>query len=414
MKKLLYTFVLALILNSAFYIQNSQAQWVQMPNGMGVDKSVAAFGANSGYIFAGLKNVGVYRSADNGLNWTNAGMTNSTVHALATINNIILAGPQDITEVGMGIYRSTNNGDSWTSTNMTNQNVWDIVISGSNIFAGSTYSGVYLSTNNGASWTQTALNNKHVFSLAILGSNIFAGTIDSGIYISSNNGTSWTETSFNHGLWVYSLATIGNNIYAGTDSNGVYLSTNNGTTWTQTALNNQSILSIITMGNNIFAGTDINCVYLSTNNGASWTLKNQGLSSVTKLRRLFISNNYIFAGTKDSSVFRRSYSEIIGITTISTEIPSAFSLGQNYPNPFNPTTKIRFAITKASVGQTFLFVTLSVFDIMGREVATLVNEQLAPGTYETTFDGSALSSGTYFYKLTSGDFSQTKRLTLLK
>ncbi|MCX6157423.1 MAG: T9SS type A sorting domain-containing protein [Ignavibacteriae bacterium] len=59
-------------------------------------------------------------------------------------------------------------------------------------------------------------------------------------------------------------------------------------------------------------------------------------------------------------------------------------------------------------------VTLKVFDINGREVQTLVNEQLAPGTYEATFDGSSLSSGTYFYKLTSGDFTQTKRLTLLK
>ncbi|MFZ4592438.1 MAG: T9SS type A sorting domain-containing protein, partial [Ignavibacteria bacterium] len=59
-------------------------------------------------------------------------------------------------------------------------------------------------------------------------------------------------------------------------------------------------------------------------------------------------------------------------------------------------------------------VTLKVYDLMGRDIATLVNEQLAPGTYETTFDGSALSSGTYFYKLTSGDFTQTKKLTLLK
>jgi len=104
----------------------------------------------------------------------------------------------------------------------------------------------------------------------------------------------------------------------------------------------------------------------------------------------------------------------VGINISGTEIPSAYSLSQNYPNPFNPTTKIRFAIPKASVGQTFLFVTLKVYDIMGKEISTLVNEQLAPGTYETTFDGSALSTGTYFYKLTTGDFSATKKLTLLK
>ena len=104
----------------------------------------------------------------------------------------------------------------------------------------------------------------------------------------------------------------------------------------------------------------------------------------------------------------------VGINITGNVIPDEFKLYTNYPNPFNPTTKIRFEIPKASVGQTFLFVTIKVFDIMGREIATLVNEVLAPGTYEATFDGTALSSGTYFYKLTSGSFSQTKKLTLLK
>jgi hypothetical protein len=101
-------------------------------------------------------------------------------------------------------------------------------------------------------------------------------------------------------------------------------------------------------------------------------------------------------------------SEIVAIKNISMEIPSAFSLNQNYPNPFNPITNFKFSIINNEQ------VKIVVYDLMGREVATLVNEQLAPGTYETTFDGSALSSGTYFYKLTSGNFTQTKKLTLLK
>jgi hypothetical protein len=110
----------------------------------------------------------------------------------------------------------------------------------------------------------------------------------------------------------------------------------------------------------------------------------------------------------------------VGINITGNVIPDEFKLYTNYPNPFNPTTKIRFDVGKLPSSKGGVpegrggFVTLSVFDIMGREVATLVNEQLAPGTYETTFDGSNLSSGTYFYKLTSGDFSATKRLTLLK
>jgi hypothetical protein len=98
------------------------------------------------------------------------------------------------------------------------------------------------------------------------------------------------------------------------------------------------------------------------------------------------------------------------INTISTEIPDRFDMQQNYPNPFNPTTKIKFDIATHSVGQTFL----SVFDLRGREITTLVNEQLQPGTYEVTFDGSNLPSGVYFYKLSSGDYSDTKKMILMK
>lgn len=99
-----------------------------------------------------------------------------------------------------------------------------------------------------------------------------------------------------------------------------------------------------------------------------------------------------------------------GITNISGEIPNSFSLSQNYPNPFNPVTKIRFAISGTSVAQTLL----SVYDILGREVETLVNEQLSPGTYEVDFDASKLTSGVYFYIIKAGEFTETKRMVLVK
>lgn len=89
-------------------------------------------------------------------------------------------------------------------------------------------------------------------------------------------------------------------------------------------------------------------------------------------------------------------------------VQSEFRLCQNYPNPFNPTTEIRYRISEVS------HVTLKVFDVLGREVATLVNEVKAPGEYEVQFDAGALSSGIYFYRLTSGNFSSTKKLVLMK
>ncbi len=89
-------------------------------------------------------------------------------------------------------------------------------------------------------------------------------------------------------------------------------------------------------------------------------------------------------------------------------MPGAFVLSQNYPNPFNPTTKINFSIKVAS------FTTLKVYDIVGREVATLVNERLQRGSYETTFDGRGLASGVYLYRLQAGSFIETKKLLLLR
>ncbi|MBK6912767.1 MAG: T9SS type A sorting domain-containing protein [Ignavibacteriales bacterium] len=96
-----------------------------------------------------------------------------------------------------------------------------------------------------------------------------------------------------------------------------------------------------------------------------------------------------------------------------------FSLGQNYPNPFNPTTIIRYTIsTPLSFGEG-LGKRLLVYDILGNEVATLVNEQQSPGSYEVEFNtgalqGMSLPSGVYYYRLKAGDFVETKKMVLLK
>ncbi|MFA7360860.1 MAG: T9SS type A sorting domain-containing protein [Candidatus Kapaibacterium sp.] len=98
----------------------------------------------------------------------------------------------------------------------------------------------------------------------------------------------------------------------------------------------------------------------------------------------------------------------IGIQQISTEIPSVFRMNQNYPNPFNPSTKINFALPKSS------YVSLKVFDVTGREVATLINENLNVGTYEYDFNASKLNSGIYFYRINAEGFTATKKMMLIK
>jgi hypothetical protein len=99
---------------------------------------------------------------------------------------------------------------------------------------------------------------------------------------------------------------------------------------------------------------------------------------------------------------------VLSINESNYNVAGNFELLQNYPNPFNPTTKIGFRISDRG------FVTLKIYDILGNEIATLVNEEKPTGEYEVVFSGTNLPSGIYFYKLTAGKFSDTKKLVLLK
>ena len=125
-----------------------------------------------------------------------------------------------------------------------------------------------------------------------------------------------------------------------------------------------------------------------------------------------IGNVYITGESFDNNtgmdIVTIKYSQTIGIHPISTEVPVEYTLQQNYPNPFNPVTNINFSIPKTGV------VKLTVYDAAGRETATLFNGELSAGTYNYDFDASHLASGIYFYKLEADDFTQTKKMVLVK
>jgi len=117
---------------------------------------------------------------------------------------------------------------------------------------------------------------------------------------------------------------------------------------------------------------------------------------------------FSYAGLGPVNVYANQEALITGINQNGTSIPENFSLSQNYPNPFNPSTVIRFQTSV--LGNVYL----NVYDVQSREVQTLVNERLKPGTYEISFDGSLLSSGVYFYKLITNGFTETKRMLMIK
>ncbi len=203
----------------------------------------------------------------------------------------------------------------------------------------------------------------------------------------------------------------GADVYCGIGGSGVFRSTNNGNNWIEvnSGINvSANVSSFISYGPAIFV-TTWSDVYYTTNDGANWNTATSNLSQngYAAFSSAILGTN-IYTGS-GPGVWRRPISEmIVGINSNGNEIPSAFSLGQNYPNPFNPSTKLKFEIAKTGN------VKIVVFDVLGRQMQTLVNEVLQPGTYNTSFDASMLSSGVYFYRMEAGDFTDVKRFVVLK
>ncbi len=404
--------IILIILLFALSGQISKAQWVEMSNGIG-SIWVSSLAVSGNNIFAGTSpGSGIFKSTDNGLSWNQTSLNNQDIRSIAVNGNIIYAGSLS----GNGVYKSTDNGTSWIQTSLNNITIRSLAVNGNYVYAGA-YTpnfGVYRSTDNGTTWNQTSLNNQLIRALTVNGNYVFAGSgsnPSTGVYRSTDNGSNWVLTSLHD--YIGALSVNGNIIFAGLGNNhGVSLSTDNGETWYQTSLSSGSVYSFAFSGNNVFAGTFSAGVYMSTNNGLTWAQRNEGLSTNnTLVYDLCILNSYIFAGIGNAApmgVYRRPLGELIGIHSISSEIPDKFTLLQNYPNPFNPATKIKFALPNSS------FAKLVIYDALGRVVETLINEHLKAGTYEADWSAGKYSSGIYFYTLTSGTFSRTNKMLLLK
>jgi photosystem II stability/assembly factor-like uncharacterized protein len=381
------------------FINFSIAQWVQVPNGMGNNRYVYTLAAQGNNLFAGTSSTGVFLSTNNGTSWTQTSLTSPVIHALFPDGSYVFAGTAQ-----QGVYLTTNNGTNWVQTSLNNKTIYSFTKKNNTLFAGSDSNGVYKSTNNGTNWTSGGLAGRTIYALGQGGGLIFAGDSEFGMYVTTDEGTSWIAAPvFN--LAVFDFAVDSNIVFAGT-SGGIYKSTNHGFTWSQLALTEESVSELVLSGNNIFAGTFSGGVYVSNDFGANWVQRNEGLTQLTS-SALCISNNYIFNGTQNS-VFRRPVDELIGITQIGTAVPQDFALSQNYPNPFNPVTNIKFQIPKAG------YVKLSVFDLLGKEIKTLVNEKLKAGTYNADWYAGAHPSGVYFYSLNSESFTETKKMILIK
>ncbi len=383
MKKVFVIIILLLSLRA-------QADWVQV-SGLGVTR-LTNDGNN---IYAG--SVKLYVSTNMGIEWSilyNPSI--GGVQALNIIDNHIWIG-----SFYNNLY-TTNSGVNWINVNL-NQWVYWFTTHNSKIFAGTESNGCYISSNYGVNWYPSGYIWEDVLCFLSSGNRLFAGT-SQGLYYTTNDGSNWYLTSANT-VGVLSIINNGSKLFAGTLL-GVYSSTNNGDTWEQNSLDTNTY-SLESSGQNIFAGTYNDGFYVSNNNGTDWIRKNEGIG-IQRINTLTIINNYIFAGTESAGIWKRPLSEIVNVMPINSEVPASYSLSQNYPNPFNPVTRIRYDLPRAGV------VRLAVYDVMGREIDMLVNERQAAGSYEAIWDGTRFASGVYFYRLTAGNFSETKKLLLIK
>ena len=290
------------------------------------------------------------------------------------------------------------------NTGLTDISVKSLVANGMNLFAGTSNGSVFLSTDEGRTWNdkKIGLTNNSVNSIFVNDSILLAST-SGGIYLSTNNGNSWSGE--NDGLITMDVRAInfyGTNLLAGT-STGLFISSTTEYNWQPNGFSGSLIFAIETCDSILAIGTN-GGVYLTMGDYKNW--KSCGLDNVFAVK---IIGNYLYAGTYDYGVCFRPISDLfVGVKDISKQYPAGFVLKQNYPNPFNPSTKISFEIPYSGN------VTIKIFDLLGREIKVLLDEYKQRGTYTIDFDASEISSGVYFYRLKSNNFSSTKKMILLR
>jgi photosystem II stability/assembly factor-like uncharacterized protein len=400
LKAFLYTFI--------FY-NNIQAQWVQVNVPFtGGAECLTPSGAN---LFVAQRGSGVYLSTNDGTSWTtaNTGLTGKSlyVNCLGVIGEKLFAGTD-----GNGLFLSTDIGASWRFVDQgvdyhNGLYIYSFAHNGSIIYTGYE-STIVLSTDNGNHWSIHVLPTTtygKISSIVVCGTKTYLGTVD-GVYLSTNNGTNWTNIGLtNNGI--LSLLVNGSNIYAGTDSKGVFHSTNDGSTWEalDNGLAGKTILSLAAYESSLFVGT-YNGVYRLDDSDSNWTPVKSGLTD-TLVYSLAVCGTNLFAGTS-KGLWKRPLSELVGVAKEENNLQQNYKLSQNFPNPFNPTSVISYSLPTASN------VKLIVFNTLGQEVKTLVSEYKNAGNYSINFNASSLPSGIYFYKLEAGQFTQAKKMILIK
>jgi hypothetical protein len=253
---------------------------------------------------------------------------------------------------------------------------------------------------------------------------LYVGTDDAKLSVSTNSGTNWNDrTGILPQRYITDvLADKSNPATAYVTLSGynldeanphVFRTTDYGVNWLDISGNLPDIpVNSIVIEYNadsiLYVGTDAG-VFYTENFGAEWAVLGTGLpnSPVFDLN-YHQPTQKLVAGTHGRSLFEIDLTGITGIEQDRNPVVDDFILYQNYPNPFNPITTIKFSTTHRS------HIILKVYDVLGNEIAELLNEERSAGTYSVEFDASMLASGTYFYKLQVGVNTEVRKMLLLK
>lgn len=398
----------------------------------------------SGGIYVGTDEAGVVGSIDGGATWEKLYFVFDGVQDVQTNSMGVLfcSGYQAFhktTDLGeswgelnhaLGDFSIRNNGDlialdyDWVVLSQDNGENWSNLCHGGYplisltthpnglilacwlyIGPGSEPNGFVRSTDGGVSWDWGLQNYRPEF-MASHPSGVVFSAQDGVLHRSVNNGTNWILST--SGL-VGSVQCIDflsdGTTFAGT-TEGIYVSTNLGLGWSRRSDLSETVNAIcMDPEAHVFAATN-HGVFQSLDSGYTWVGINSGLPDSIVTALTASPDGFIYAGTTEHGVYKSAEptTSVLGLQ----EFPRTFLLSQNHPNPFNPRTTIRFSIPRSAE------VSLKIFNLLGEEVATLVSGNRDPGTHLVEWDATGQPSGVYFYRLQAGEFTEARKLVLLR
>jgi photosystem II stability/assembly factor-like uncharacterized protein len=416
MKKIIFYLLVLLFTGTA----SVYAQWEKIASyNVGVGRIEAHGSTVFLYGFQGEQFV--YRSTDNGTSWINiASKFPNRITCVHSHGTYFFA-------AGIGFfYYSTDDGITWSvksNTGFTGTIVSRLISDGTTLYALSDGARVFKSTDNGNAWSEIKVNHVN----AIAAGNDFAASGNKmvfcinniGSFISNDGGAKWILSD--PSSYVAAVHAFNGDIYG--SGFGMYKLVSD-TVWQSITTGFPAGLGVtagtrstVSVGNKIFTYyydiiTQSAKIFASDNNGNGWYEVGNNLPPAlasSPIDLLAATPEYLYYyNSNTTSVYRYPIQGTTAVEESNTDIPAEFSLGQNYPNPFNPSTVIKYQLVENSQ------VTLKVYDVLGKEVVTLVNSEQQTGTYSIDFDASHLSSGIYFYALSAGNVIQTKKMIVLK